>query len=58
MRDCKGKVRNGKRLAEATREIYMRYAVNATEGKVKRQEPVDPFLSKVFDDQEQTGKQH
>lgn len=36
----------------------MRYAVNATEGKVKRQEPVDPFLSEVFDDQEQTGKQH
>jgi hypothetical protein len=32
--------------------MYMGYAVKASEGEVKGQQPVDPLLSKVFDDEE------
>jgi hypothetical protein len=38
--------------------MYMGYAVEASEGEVKGQQPVDPFFSEEFDDEEQATKEH
>jgi hypothetical protein len=37
---------------------YIGHSVQSSEAKTKGHEPVDPFLSKVFDHQKQANKQH
>jgi hypothetical protein len=49
----RGRSGTAKDLQKARREIYMWDTVKASESEVKGQQPVDPFLSKVFDDEEQ-----
>jgi len=39
-------------------QVYIGYTVQSSETEIKGHEPVDPFLSKVFDQQKQANKQH
>lgn len=48
---------NGKKPAQARSRTYMGHSVQSSEAKTNGHEPVDPFLSKVFDHQKQANKQ-
>jgi hypothetical protein len=52
--------RNGKEWREtcaSKEQVYMGHTVQSSEAEIKGHEPVDPFLSKVFDQQKQANKQ-
>ena len=47
-----------KNLRKQVKRTDMGYTVQSSETKIKRHEPVDPLLSKVFEHQKQANEQH
>ena len=47
----------GMKPAQGRSRTYIGYSVQSGKAKTKGHEPVDPFLSKVFDHQKQANKQ-